>query len=293
MKKDEILKILESEENETDFIFRRDAEEKLFLENHKKKVIEENVVPEINKTLDEYDDIIFKTLGKKKAGQKTSEFITKEFIALKEKADKVESLENEVENLKKNVPDDASKLKEIKSLQEKISKLTKDHELELSNFAKQTLKTSIKSDIQRSANAIKRKDGIPDSMWNAYLDTIANELSENAEVRDGQTIFLDKEGKALRNQQTMAYYSIDEIIKERLKDAIDEGRIIPGPGIKVDKIEKDKDGKPIIIRPPTVTSREKLGEYLVKELGLKRNSEDYMTAYAEYGKDLPAVEPKN
>ena len=294
MKREEILKKLESDESDTDYVFRSEQEDKTFLENHAKSVIEKELDPKVAEIHSQYDDDMFKLFGKrKKPGEKTYNFLKEQFEQLKSRADKVESLENEIIELKKEAPDDASRLKEIKDLQSQIARLKQDQDEEISRLVKQNLKNNIKNEIERGLLNLKLKDGIPEKMKKIYVDTIINELSDNAEMREEGIVFLDKEGKALRDERTMAPYTAEALLRERMKDIIDEGRIVTGPGIKVDKIEKDKDGKPIIIRPPTVTSREKLGEYLVKELGLKRNSEDYMTAYAEYGKDLPAVEPKN
>jgi hypothetical protein len=73
-----------------------------------------------------------------------------------------------------------------------------------------------------------------------------------------------------------------------MKDAIETERIVKGPGI-VEKIEK-VNGKINISVPSDITSREKLGEYLVKELGIKRNTKEYTEAYAEFGKDMRAFE---
>jgi hypothetical protein len=72
---------------------------------------------------------------------------------------------------------------------------------------------------------------------------------------------------------------------------IDAGHKAQGAGI-TDKIEKGADGKINIIVPAEITSREKLGEYLVKDLGIKRNTKEFMESYAKYGKELPAVDPK-
>lgn len=291
MKKEEILKQLESDKGDTDYILRTQDEEKAFLENHKANVLEKELDPAVAKIHTQYDEDLFSLFGvRKKPGEKTYKFMKDQFTALKEKADKVEALETEIAELKKGSPDDAKRLKEIKDLQEQIRKLKEDHDIELTKIAKQNLKNNVKSEIERSLINLKLKPGIPESMKQVYIDKIINELSEDAEIREGKIVFLDKEGKALRDPATLAPYTAEALLKDRMKDVIEVGRQIPGPGIGKE-IPRDDKGKPII-NVSGITSRQKLGDYLVKDLGLKRGSKDFDEAYKEYGQNLPAYDPQ-
>jgi hypothetical protein len=87
----------------------------------------------------------------------------------------------------------------------------------------------------------------------------------------------------------MAEYTAEEIILERLpKDVIDTGRTVKGPGMT----EGKKPDTSNVLLPDFVTSRQKLGEYLVKELGIKNTTDEYRKLYAELGKELPAFDKK-
>jgi hypothetical protein len=288
MKKEDIVKKLETDKGDTDFVLRTSDEEKTFLDNYKKSVVETELDPQVAKIHNQYDEDLFDIFGdRKKPNEKTYSFMKTKFKGLKEKADKVEALETEIAELKKGSPDDSARLKEIKDLQSQMRKLKEDNDVELNKLVKQNLKNSVRSEIERGLLGIKIKSGIPGSVKSVYVDSVINELSDNAEFREGKIVFLDKEGKALRDAQTMAPYTAEALLKERMKDIIDEGRQMPGPGIG-DQIIKDDKGTPIISIPGNIKSREELGVYLVKDLGIKNNTPEYREAYKKYGANLPA-----
>ena len=195
--------------------------------------------------------------------------------------------------LKQSKPDDA-KLQEIRDLQNQIKKIKAQHDEELTEFSKRTQKSLIKSDIERGLMDLKIKTTIPDSVKQVFVDRIIDELSNTAEMRDGQIVFLDVEKKALRNPATMAPYTAKELLAEKMKDLIEVGHV--QQGIKLPKdtppVSKDKDGKMVLnfVLPATITSRQKLGEYLVKEMGIKTTSPEYREAYRTYGSELPPVD---
>ena len=293
MKKEEILKALESDKG-SDYILRSDTEEKTFLDNYTQKVIDEKVPPVIKSKLDEYDDLVSGIIGKKKSGQKTTEFIREEFSALKTAAGKVTELEGEITELKKGKPDDA-KLQEIRDLQKEIKRIKAQHDEELTTYSKKFQHSLIKADIERGLMDLKIKKDIPESVRQVYVDRIIEELSLGAEMRDNQIVFLDAEKKALRNPATMAPYTAKELLAERMKDLIDTGH--QQQGVKLPKetpiVTKDKDGKTVVnvTMPDTIKSMDEWGEYLVKELGLKRNTPDFREAF-KLASALPLMNPR-
>jgi hypothetical protein len=295
MKKEEILKKLESGQGDTDYVFRTQAEDKTFLENHKQSVIDAELPQKVNEIHTRYDDDLFELFGvRKKGDQKTYNFLKEQFGALKTKASKVETLETEIAELRKGNPTDAKRLAEIAELQNTITTLKKAHETELSEFASKMQRTNIISDIKNARGGLKIKKDIPESVIEVYLNTIADELAKNAEHRDGKIVFLDPEKKTpLRNPSTMVPYTTAELVAEKMKDLIDVGIHQKGPGIESGKppVEK-KDGKFQINfqLPADITSREKLGPYLIKEHGLKSTSPEYREAYKTLGENLPAFD---
>jgi len=126
------------------------------------------------------------------------------------------------------------------------------------------------------------------------VDSVINKLAANAEYREGKTVFLDPEKKIpLRNPQTMNPYTASELLAQEMKDLIDTGVQQKGPGIKTDVKPITKvDGKFQVnfTLPGTVTSKQKLGEYLIKEQGLKSTSPEYREAYKQFQEGLPLVD---
>lgn len=289
MKKEEVLKFIE-EKGDTSYIVRTETDDKAFLENYGRSVLEKELDPAIGKIHTQYDDDLEKIFGKrKKPGEKTYNFMKSEFQSWKEKADRVEQLETEIEGLKKGSPDLESKLREIKSLQNQLNELKANHEKELAGLAKQNLRNNVKSEIERGLMGIKIKSGIPEAMQKVYVDTIINELSDNAEIRDGKIVFLDKEGKAMRDPATMAPYTAEALLKDRMKDVIETGRKVEGVGITEPIKKEDGKTKLNVLLPESVKSREQLSKWLVEELGIKNHTQEYRELYHEYGKDLPVV----
>lgn len=288
MKKEEIVTKLESA-GDADYILRSQDEEKTFLDNYKASILENEVgaKSELYKRLE--DDIFGITGVKKQKDEQLNKYIKGTLSSMKSKAERVDELESEITELRKNKPDDA-KLQEIKDLQKQITKIKTEHESELTEIGKRTLKNSVKSEIERGLMNLKIKPGIPEAMKQVYIDSVIEELSKNAEIRDGKIVFLDAEGKALRDNQTMAPYTAEALLKERMKDVVDTGKpLVKGPGIIDNPIVKDDKGnlKTNFILPGDIKDKGQLGEYLVKELGLKSNSKEYRAAYAELSPGLP------
>ena len=291
MKKDEILTKLETA-GDADYIFRTLDEEETFLENHKASILESEVgaKSELYRRL---DDDILNISGMKKSipNEPTTKYLKNVLSSLKGKSELVESLQTEIESLKKGSPEVEAKLREITSLQKQMDKIRQDYESRIDQMAKDNLKNNVKSEIERGLLGLKIKPGIPDSMKQIYIDNVINDLASKAEIRDGKIVFLDAEGKALRDPATMAPFTAESLLKDRMKDVIDNGRQMQGPNLG-DPVRKTPDGKINIIVPDYVTSREKLGDYLVKELGIKRTSPEFMEAYKTHGANLPAFENK-
>lgn len=295
MKKDEIIAKLQSEQGDTDYVFRTQAEDKTFLENHARKVIDEELPKKVSEVHQKYDDDLFDLFGKrKKSDQKTYNFLKEEFGSLKSKAQKVEKLESEIEELRKGNPTDAKRLAEIQELQNSITQLKATHERELNEFAQKMQKTIITADIKAARSGLKIKKDIPESLLDIYFNQVVEDLAKNAEYREGKTVFLDPEKKTpLRNQSTMLPYTAQELLAERMKDYIDTGH--KQDGVKLPKdtqiVTKDKDGKSVvnISLPADVTSREKLGAFL-KQYGLKSATQEYRDAYKELGANLPVTD---
>lgn len=295
MKKEDIIKKLESA-GDTDFVLRTLAEEQAFLENHKKSVIESELPLKVSEIHTQYDNDLFELFGERKKGdQKTYHFLKEKFGALKGKAEKVASLESEIAELRKGNPTDATRLAEIKELQNTLAALKSNHEKELVAVMKNAQKLNIESEIKSAKGSLKFKKEIPADAIDVYFNNVVSELSANADFRDGKAIFIDPQTQTpRRNPATLEPYSAAELLAERMKSMIDTGHQQPGPGIKpVEKpVIKAADGKFQVnfALPATVTSKQKLGEYLIKEQGLKSTTPEYREAYKQFAANLPLVD---
>ena len=302
MKKEEIIKKLESDEGDTDYIFRTNAEDDEFLENHKNSVIDEELPKKVSEIHTKYDDDLFNLFGiRKKSDQKTYNFLKEQFDKLKKDADRVADLEGEISRLKENKPDDA-KLKEIADLQKEIKRLKETHEAEVQEIARKNIDASTLADLKVARAGLKFKTGIPDDVVDSYMGNIMNELIKNSEFRDGKTVFLDEDKKALRNPATMAPYTAKELLTERAKNILDTGFTQKGTGIPRDDhepsgrppVSKDKEGKFVFnfSLPEGIKTQPQLGRWLTEEMGIKSTTPEYRAAYKEYGSELPLEEPK-
>lgn len=295
MKKEDIIKKLESA-GDTDFVLRTLAEEQAFLENHKKSVIESELPLKVSEIHTQYDNDLFELFGERKKGdQKTYHFLKEKFGTLKGKAEKVASLESEIAELRKGNPTDATRLAEIKELQNTLAALKSNHEKELVTVMKNAQKLNIESEIKSAKGSLKFKKEIPTDAIEVYFNNVVSELSANADFRDGKAIFIDPQTQTpRRNPATLEPYSAAELLAERMKSMIDTGHQQPGPGIKPGEkpVNKAADGKFQInfTLPSTVTSKQKLGEYLIKEQGLKSTTPEYREAYKQFAANLPLVD---
>lgn len=292
MKKEEVLKYLEDKSNASAFVVRTDDEEKSYLDNYRNSVLDEvdkTNKSELKKALDSYDEAVFEALGKKKpATVKTTDFIKGEFHSLKEAADKTESLRKQIAELEKGSPSIEAKVREIESLQSQIEKLKQGHQQEIDTLQKQTLKDGVRADLLTAKALLKFKGEIPQNLQEMLFDKTVDELSANVERRDGKFIYLDKDGKALRDLKTLVPHTAETLLKEKMKDILDIKPPKKGPGIIENPVKK-VDGKTEFnfTLPDSVKDKAQLGEYLVKELGIKRNTQDYRDAYAKYSDALP------
>jgi len=179
-------------------------------------------------------------------------------------------------------------------LQKAITDIKTAHDKEVADIKKNANKTSIEADIKNAKSSLKFRKEIPVDVIDVYVNNVIAELSANAEFRDGKAIFLDPETKLpRRNPATLDPYTTSELLAERMKSMIDTGVHQPGPGIKPgEKPVVQKDGKFQVnfTLPATVTSKQKLGEYLIKEQGLKSTTPEYREAYKQFAANLPLVD---
>jgi hypothetical protein len=285
MKKAEILKALEGQGDTSDFILRSQDEENTFLENYSKGKID-TAISEVHKR---YDEDLFKLTGKHKDGsEKTYDFNKR---VLSEYIGKVQDFETQISTLKeqvKNSGGDKHLKTELESVQKQFKEYKEEREAEKAQYEKKYQKTLIRAEITKALGEFKLKT-MDEDVRKVFLDKVVDDLVSTAEFRDDALVFLDSEQKVLRNKNnSLNPYSPKEILSEKLKSIVDAERRVEGVDFSK-AIEKDKDGKfkVNVTRPDAVKTKTQVSEWLVKDGGFKRNTPEYMAAYAELSKDLP------
>ena len=295
MKKDEVLKVLETAKGDESFVMRTEAEEKTFLENYGKKIEEEVIPSKISELHTRYDDDIFSVTGlKKNPTEKTYDFTKRVLAEFKTKAEKSSVLDKEIADLKKQIADgtgDKKTLADLEAVQKAYKELGDTKEKELKDLRTQFEKYKDESEILSASSGLIFKKNIPETAIKSLVKQVINDLSSIASRVDGSLVFL-KDGIPMRNMNNaLKPYTADELLKERLKDVLDTGRKAEGgPGVETELMkEYDKSGKLTkisILVPDSVKTKVALGEFLVSQK-IMRGTPEYNMLYAEYSKDLP------
>jgi hypothetical protein len=137
---------------------------------------------------------------------------------------------------------------------------------------------------------LKFKDAaiIPEDVRNAMIENAKAELAKSAEYVEGQLVFKDSDGN-IRRDDNLNVLKPQDILSEKLKSIIDEGRKAKGVNIKDPEII-DEDGKVVVnlTLPDTIKTNADLTEHLL-QLGMKQSSDEYRAAYAKYVEKLEKI----
>ena len=296
-KDDAVKKIQDSGSSEFE-VFTKE-EHTTYLDNYKKSEVENELRDRVRKVHQNYDEDLFQLTGKRRRTdpeEKTFDFLKAVIGDYKTNETKIAEFETQIGDLKEKIKSNTGDEKLKKDLAEAMSNLAtvkKLYEEEKETWGKE--KGSLESSHQRSGMenildraliGIKFKDGISESVVKIVVDSVKNELLETAGIIDGVMIFKDKEGKTLINKDNaMNPFTADEMLRSKLKDIIDEGRVIAGTGVKPE-IKTDKDGNKTINYSPSDSVKTK--DDLHKDLsskGLVQGSEEYNLAWEKYSGD--------
>jgi len=296
-KDDAVKKIQDSGSSEFE-VFTKE-EHTTYLDNYKKSEVENELRDRVRKVHQNYDEDLFQLTGKRRRTdpeEKTFDFLKAVIGDYKTNETKIAEFETQIGDLKEKIKSNTGDEQLKKDLAEAMSNLAtvkKLYEEEKETWGKE--KGSLESSHQRSGMenildraliGIKFKDGISESVVKIVVDSVKNELLETAGIIDGVMIFKDKEGKTLINKDNaMNPFTADEMLRSKLKDIIDEGRVIAGTGVKPE-IKTDKDGNKTINYSPSDSVKTK--DDLHKDLsskGLVQGSEEYNLAWEKYSGD--------
>ena len=172
--------------------------------------------------------------------------------------------------------------KTIEGLRNQISEITELHEKKekewsesMESYKRSNSEQQAKNILKSSLMGIKWKSDTPEQVRNTYIETIQDSLVASSDQIDGVMVFKDKDGKVIRDENTLKPKTAEEIQKEYFKDMIDGGVNQQGTG------KKEGSQSDVIACPGDVDTKEKLSEFLIKTKGFTRGSEKYNEWYTE------------
>lgn len=284
MTKDDIITLItEKGENPDGFVIRTKEEDATFLENFKEAEVEKALAAEVKSIYDNLDKDVYNISNIKRGDEKSFDYQKRVLRLMKQNAERVPELESEIASLKERVGKnaDAKILADLENVRTEFAAFKTAKEKEVEDLRKETELSRKRAIIEAEVNSFEYDPTVKEGVLKVYRDNVINGLLQASEFRDNNLIFLDEKGNPLRNQNnTLAPYTANEIIAERLKDVIKQKRVIPGP-------PKPGDPKtPPKAVPDSVKNKVQLGQHLMSE-GYKRGTKEYDELYSELGKDLP------
>jgi len=271
-------------------------EHESFLTNLKDTdIFKEQIDGRVREIYQRIDSDVSGITGEEKASdEKTYDYVKRQLSQLsdnaKELTDKKAELEKAVND--KSGSETIELLKsQVENLKKKYDTYKEESDLKYGELEKSGVQMRIMNEFDRSITGLKFKDAtiIPEDVRNAMINNSKTELAKQADYVDGKLVFRDSEGKIMYNDQAQLITAKD-ILSEKLKSVIDQGRKIEGVDIEEPSIE-EKDGKKVIkpiSLPDSVKTNADLTKYLM-DLGMTQSSEKYRAYYAEYKPKLKEV----
>ncbi len=283
-------------EGDGDFHVFTHEEHESFLNNLKDtEVFKQQIDGRVREIYQRIDSDVSGITGEEKAGdEKTYDYVKRQLSKLssnaKELADKKVELEKAVNDKSGDQALDLLR-GELDSIKLKHQKYKEDADVKYSKLEKSGVNMRIRGHLKDAMTGLKFKDVaiIPEDVRNMAIDSATTELVTRASFVEDKLVFLDAEGKILRDEN-LNVLTAKDILSEKLKSIIDAGRKQVGVKIDEPSVEKDKDGKIVVNLsiPDTVKTNADLTEHLMRS-GLKRDSEEYRAAYAKYSEKLEKV----
>jgi len=292
MKKEEALKLINESDSE-DWHVATESDHETFLNNFE----ETKIAPKISELHNKYDEDIHSVLGvRKNADEKTYDFLKRTLSEMKAERDERIA---KIENLEKAVKDTTGKealeqaQRELESVRNKHNSAISEWESKYQELEGSTHMMKINNELDKGLTGLVFKDAklMPEDVRNIHINVVKDDLAKNAEFVKGRLVFRDEKGEIILHKKTLTPLTANEILKERLKPILNEGREQKGPGIdKNEPVIKTKDGKidVTLVVPDSVKTNADLMTFML-ESGLKRGSKEFSAAYAKYSEGLVKV----
>lgn len=232
----------------------------------------------------------------KEPNEKYYQYYKRAIPAVKGDPQRVQELESQLEELKKDGKFDPMLKKELDELKTQQSKMTETHQQELKRLQEEKTQYIKRTEISRGLTGLKFKDSLPEGVVAREREYAVNQmLNQPSEIReqDGRTelVFLDENGQALRNADN-TYMQAHQIASKLLADSLADGTGGKGAGSNSGKgggaPKPAKSGADFGVNfdiPEEIESMEELDDFL-KEQGIASNSKEYGKIYQHYSKEV-------
>lgn len=198
-----------------------------FLNTHRQSIEKKIADDKTSEIYTNIDKDLFEVAGVKRPPEKKTYEVIKE--TLKDYKEKLAALNAENEDYKKKIAEGS----QDKTLTTRIEALEKQKaDLEKAIQEKDSL--VFQKDVNGRLLAAKQtlpafKKEIPASVIDSYWNTLKTQLITGAKVENGRYVYHDKDGKPILDDKAQIA-SEEYILKEMLKDVLDQGRQQTGTG---------------------------------------------------------------
>jgi len=281
-------------EGNGDFQVFTHEEHESFLNNLKDtEVFKQQIDGRVREIYQRIDSDVSSITGEEKGSdEKTYDYVKRQLSTLSSNAKELAAKKAELE---KAVNDKSGEQTldllrgELESMKKKHQVFKEEADKKYGELEQSGVQMRIQHEFDRSMTGLKFKDAaiIPEDVRNAMINNAKAELAKSASFVEGKLVFLDAEGKIMRDEN-LNVLTPKDILSEKLKSIIDMGRKQEGVDIK-EPVEK-VNGKTVvnIVLPESVKTNVDLTRYLM-EVGLKRDTDDYRAAYAKFSEKLEKV----
>lgn len=193
-----------------------------------KKNIREEIASDITREIhSRYDEDLYSLTGERKRGdEKTYDFMKRAYSGTREQLEEAQRKAQELEEKIKSGASDETLKAQLQQWEEKYS----EKEGEIQTLRESIQKEKIAGHLKGGLSGLKFADNLPEAVRDTYVNTVLNDLSAKAEVKEDGTVIFKGEDGPLLNRETLKPATAQELLKERLKDIIDTGNQQPGSG---------------------------------------------------------------
>ena len=231
-------------EGDGDFQVFTNDEHESFLNNLKDtEIFKEQIDGRVREIYQRIDSDVSGITGEEKASdEKTYDYVKRQLSQLSSNAKDLAAKKAELEKaVNDKSGDQALDLLrgELDSMKLKHQKYKEEADVKYSDLEKSGVNMRIQGHLKDAMTGLKFKDAaiIPEDVRNAVVDNATTELAKIASFVEGKMVFLDGEGKIMRDEN-LNVLTAKDILSDKLKSIIDQGRKVPGVDIK-DEVKKE------------------------------------------------------